>query len=76
MLRSKAAREGTVIRRKAPDIDRLIGRDTCLPDTQRRKVHALENAAQTVSIVQSRTPADVDPGDADPKGLRQSWLRQ
>ena len=48
MFRSKAAREGAVIRRKSRDIDRLIGRDVFLRELDRRGYRAVENAGQLV----------------------------
>lgn len=45
---SKAARDGTVIRRKLRDIDRFVGCDNFRHESTRRGYHAVENAAQLV----------------------------
>lgn len=45
---SKAACSGGVIRRKARDVDRLIGRDMFLREVQRRGFRAVENAGQII----------------------------
>ena len=48
IFRSKAVRDGAVIRRKSRDIDRLIGRDRFLAELNRRGFRAVENAGQIV----------------------------
>ena len=48
LFRSKAVRDGAVIRRKSRDIDRLIGRDRFLAELDRRGYRAVENAEQIV----------------------------
>jgi len=45
---SKAAREGTVIRRKLRDIERYAGRERFLSELERRGYRAVENAGQIV----------------------------
>lgn len=48
LFASQAAREGGVVRRKARDIDRFVGRDAFLADMQRRGFTVIENAGQFV----------------------------
>lgn len=48
LFRSKAVRDGAVIRRKSRDIDRLIGRDRFLTELNRRGFRAVENGGQIV----------------------------
>ena len=48
LFRSKAVRDGAVIRRKSRDIDRLIGRDQILDEVRRRGFRAVENAGQII----------------------------
>jgi hypothetical protein len=45
---SRAARNGEVIRRKARDVDRLLGRDAFLAEMERRGFAVVENAGQYV----------------------------
>lgn len=45
---SKAARDGAVIRRKARDIDRYIGRQAFLAELHRRGYRAVENSGQII----------------------------
>ena len=58
LFSSKAAREGAVIRRKARDIDRLIGRAAFLHELNRRGYRAVENAGQIV-IFCNREPVQI-----------------
>ena len=58
LFSSKAAREGAVIRRKARDIDRLIGRAAFLQELNRRGYRAVENAGQIV-IFCNREPVEI-----------------
>ena len=58
LFSSKAAREGAVIRRKARDIDRLIGRAAFLQELNRRGYRAVENAGQIV-IFCNREPVQI-----------------
>jgi tRNA U55 pseudouridine synthase TruB len=48
MFSSKAARSGTVIRRKIRDIERHVGRAEFEEELKRRGYHAVENAGQMV----------------------------
>lgn len=48
LFSSKAAREGSVIRRKSRDIERYVGRVTFENELRRRGYHAVENAGQMV----------------------------
>ena len=50
---SKAARDGAVIRRKARDIDRYIGRSAFLSELQRRGYRAVENSGQIIIFCNS-----------------------
>ncbi len=45
---SKAARDGSVIRRKIRDVDRLVGRDAFLNEAARRGFPVFENAGQFI----------------------------
>lgn len=45
---SRAARNGEVIRRKARDVERLIGREVFLAEMQRRGFSVVENAGQFI----------------------------
>lgn len=48
LFSSKAAREGSVIRRKTRDIERYVGRNAFKTELRRRGFHAVENAGQMV----------------------------
>ena len=48
LFSSRAARSGGVIRRKAQDIDRFVGRAQFLQELDRRGFRAIENAGQIV----------------------------
>lgn len=48
LFSSKAAREGSVIRRKVRDIERYVGRDRFEGELRRRGFHAIENAGQVI----------------------------
>lgn len=48
LFSSKAARDGSVIRRKMRDIERFVGRDAFLLELERRGYHAIENSGQVV----------------------------
>ena len=48
MFSSRAARSGGVVRRKARDVDRYVGRETFLRELDRRGFRALENAGQII----------------------------
>lgn len=48
LFSSKAARQGSVIRRKLRDIERYVGVDRFLSELQRRGFHAVENAGQLI----------------------------
>ncbi|MEL7165520.1 MAG: N-(5'-phosphoribosyl)anthranilate isomerase [Pseudomonadota bacterium] len=50
---SKAACSGGVIRRKARDIDRFIGREVFMAEVHRRGFRAIENAGQIVVFCNS-----------------------
>ncbi|MEM6760020.1 MAG: N-(5'-phosphoribosyl)anthranilate isomerase [Pseudomonadota bacterium] len=50
---SKAACSGGVIRRKARDIDRFIGREAFLNEVHRRGFRAVENAGQIIVFCNS-----------------------
>lgn len=45
---SKAAREGSVIRRQVRDVERYVGRDVFLAEMRRRGFPVVENAGQFV----------------------------
>jgi hypothetical protein len=45
---SRAARNGEVIRRKARDVERVVGRDAFLDEMRRRGFAVVENAGQYV----------------------------
>jgi len=45
---AKAARAGSVVRRKLTDIERIVGRDAFECELRRRGYHAVENAGQVV----------------------------
>ncbi|MEM8730096.1 MAG: N-(5'-phosphoribosyl)anthranilate isomerase [Pseudomonadota bacterium] len=45
---SKAVQEGTIIRRKVRDIERIVGRDRFEAELRRRGFQAVENAGQLV----------------------------
>ncbi|MEO0745327.1 MAG: N-(5'-phosphoribosyl)anthranilate isomerase [Pseudomonadota bacterium] len=48
MFSSRAARSGGVVRRKASDVDRYIGRADFLRELDRRGFRAIENAGQII----------------------------
>ena len=48
LLSSKAATQGAVIRRKARDVDRVVGREPFLFEMRRRGYGVVENAGQYV----------------------------
>ena len=48
LFSSHAAREGGVIRRKARDVERFVGRDAFLHEMRRRGFPVVENAGQFV----------------------------
>lgn len=48
LFRSKAAREGRVIRRSLRDIERYVGRHRFFNELDRRGFQAIENAGQVV----------------------------
>lgn len=48
LFRSKAAREGRVIRRNLRDIERYVGRQRFFNELDRRGFQAIENAGQLV----------------------------
>ncbi len=48
LFSSKAARSGGVIRRRAKDIDRFIGRNAFHAELERRGFRAVENAGQII----------------------------
>ncbi|KIT15937.1 hypothetical protein [Jannaschia aquimarina] len=55
ILSSKAARQGAVIRRKARDVERMVGREAFLAEMRRRGFATVENAGQFV-ILCNREP--------------------
>ena len=50
LFASRAAMTGEVIRRKAADVDRYIGRPAFLREMERRGLRVLENAGQFIII--------------------------
>ena len=54
---SKAVQQGGVIRRKARDVERFLGRDKLKAELQRRGFRAVENAGQIV-IFCNREPLE------------------
>ncbi len=48
LFRSRAAASGGVIRRKAKDVERYVGRIEFEQELKRRGFHAVENAGQIV----------------------------
>jgi hypothetical protein len=50
LFNSQAARDGGVIRRQVPDVERYVGRDVFLAEMRRRGFTVLENAGQFIII--------------------------
>lgn len=48
MFSSRAARSGGVVRRKARDVDRYVGREDFLRELDRRGFRTIENAGQII----------------------------
>ena len=51
---SKSARAGAVIRRKARDVDRVVGREPFIHEMRRRGYGLVENAGQYVIFCNSQ----------------------
>ncbi|WP_224824633.1 N-(5'-phosphoribosyl)anthranilate isomerase [Cognatishimia sp. MH4019] len=45
---SKAARQGGIVRRKARDVERTVGRERFVREIKRRGFHCVENGGQFV----------------------------
>jgi hypothetical protein len=72
LFSSRAAREGSVVRRKTRNIHRIVGRKAFLKEIKRRGYSAVENAGQTV-IFCNREPLLHIIGE--PKSLPRIWSR-
>ncbi len=48
MFSARAAAEGSTVRRKVSDVERMIGRDRFLHEVRRRGFRAVENAGQFI----------------------------
>jgi hypothetical protein len=48
IFEAKAARSGTVIRRRCRDVDRMVGREAFVHEIRRRGFSVVENAGQYV----------------------------
>lgn len=55
LFSAKAAREGSVVRRKIRDIERYVGREAFEDELRRRGYHAVENSRAVDCLLQSRT---------------------
>lgn len=62
LFASKAARDGTVIRRKVRDVERIVGRAAFRAELERRGFFAIENAGQFV-VFCNREPIRLFVGD-------------
>lgn len=47
---AKTALDGGIVRRKAADIERFVGRDRFLDEVERRGFRALENSGQIIIV--------------------------
>ncbi len=48
MFSARAAREGGIVRRQVPDVERIMGRRAFEAELRRRGYHAVKNAGQFV----------------------------
>lgn len=58
LFSARSAAEGSIVRRKVQDVDRILGRDRFLHEVRRRGVRVVENAGQFI-IFCNREPVRI-----------------